>query len=619
MPPGQDHRPGGVAVSVAANTTFLAVPRRWLRHRIRLLLLAALTIGLLPILAAAPAPVHLATVPVASSPWLDRFNAWRANANVPSVTEDTTFSAGDLLHATYMVQTGDVAHSENPAFPQYTVAGNTAAQNSNIFVSSTTATTDVQAIDWWMGAPFHAMAMMDPRLVTTGFGSYRNPSSPSPWQMGAAVNVGQGMTAGGTYPVYFPGNLSTEPLTTYSGNETPNPQLACSGATGLPLFIEVGANVNTAATAATLIPGGGAPLANCVIDSTNPTFASYLKWRGGVIVFPQQPLQNGVTYTVALTVNSVPYTWSFTVGPLLSVTSVSPTAGPMAGGTTVTINGFGFTTAISVKFGATAAASFTPVSDTQVTAVSPAHAVGPVDVTVTTALSTSPISSADVFMFTGPPGPPVNVTATTGNLSATITWSPPASDGGSAITSYTVTSSPGGVTSTVSGSTFTTVVSGLTQGANYTFTVVATNSNGPGTSSAPSNQITVITVPSAPTNVTATAAGGSATVSWSAPPDGGGAIKGYVVTPYANGVAGTPVTFNQPNQMEALFGLTNGVTYTFTVAAFNVAGSGPGSSPSNGVVPNSSLRQPSAQGPSSVAVARPPASQSSPAPSPPPR
>ena len=135
-----------------------------------------------------------------------------------------------------------------------------------------------------MGAPFHAMAMMDPRLTTTGFGSYRD--SAYTWQMGAAVNVGQGMSAAGTYPVYFPGNLSTEPLTAYSGNEYPNPQLACPGYTGLPLFVEVGANVNTTAGAVHTLTANGASLNNCVIDSTNATYASYLKWRGGVIVFP---------------------------------------------------------------------------------------------------------------------------------------------------------------------------------------------------------------------------------------------------------------------------------------------------------------------------------------------
>ena len=43
-----------------------------------------------------------------------------------------------------------------------------------------------------------------------------------------------------------------------------------------------------------------------------------------------------------------------------------------------------------------------------------------------------------------PPDPPTGVAATAGDGQATITWSAPASDGGSPITSYTVTASPGG-------------------------------------------------------------------------------------------------------------------------------------------------------------------------------
>src|ERR1700694_1238510 len=331
-------------------------------------MLGALVLAVLPILpAAAPAHSHPAMTLAAGVPWLDEFNAWRANTGTSILTEESTYSAADVLHATYMVQTGQVTHGESTAYPQYTLAGDIAAQNSNIFVSSSTSTTDVQSIDWWMAAPFHAMAMMDPRLTTTGFGSYRS-TAYSSWNMGAAVNVGQGMTGPGQYPVFFPGNGTTEPLTSYSGNEFPNPQLACPGYTGLPLFIEVGANVNTTAGPVHTFTGNGLPLTHCVIDSTNATYTGYLKWRGGVIVFPQAPLQNGVTYAVTLTVNGLPYTWSFTVGPLTplcnvgvggapTVKSIDVSAGPIAGGTTVTIGGCGVTGTNAGKVGTQAANS----------------------------------------------------------------------------------------------------------------------------------------------------------------------------------------------------------------------------------------------------------------------
>jgi IPT/TIG domain/Fibronectin type III domain/Cysteine-rich secretory protein family len=591
-------------------------------------LLGTLAIGTLPNPSVAvPSHVHLATIPAASAPWLNHFNAWRASVGLSNLSENTTWSAGDVAHATYMVKTGLVTHYEDPTNPYYTTAGDAAARASNTYVSSSTGTSDVQAIDWWMGAPFHAMAMMDPRLTQTGFGSYRDASF-SPWQMGAALNVTSGNPfTGGQFPVYFPGNLSTEPLTAYSGNEFPDPTGACPGYSGLPVFVEVGGSVSTTAGPIHTLTANAGQLANCVIDSTNPNYASYLTGRGAVIMMPQQPLQNGTTYTVALTVNSIPYTWSFTVGSLSPacsslpiVTSVNPSAGPASGGTTVTISGCRFTGVTAVKFGSTAATNVNFVSDTQITAASPAHAGGAVDVTVTTASGTSVINSADGFTYTVPPGPPTNVTATVGNLSATIAWSPPASDGGSPITSYTVTSSPGGLTTTVSGSSLSTVVSGLTLGTTYTFTVVATNSIGSGNASPPSNQITAVTVPSAPMGLVATAADGSAILSWTAPSDGGSAIKAYVVTPYANGVSpGTPVTFTQPNQLEVVFGLTNGVTYTFTVRAVNDLGIGAASTPSNGVMPSSSLRQPSAQGPTPVPGVRAPTGQSSPAPSPPQR
>jgi large repetitive protein len=86
------------------------------------------------------------------------------------------------------------------------------------------------------------------------------------------------------------------------------------------------------------------------------------------------------------------------------------------------------------------------------------------------------------------PTAPQKVTAVAGNSSAKVSFTPPAADGGSAINSYTVTSSPGGVTASGIASPIT--VNGLTNGTTYTFTVTATNAHGTGPASAPSNPVT---------------------------------------------------------------------------------------------------------------------------------
>jgi hypothetical protein len=250
-------------------------------------------------------------------------NSWRANAGVVALSENPTWSAGDYNHSLYMVKDDQVTHYETPGLPYYTVEGDTAARNGNIQVRSSTSWSDDQAIDWWMGAPFHALGMMDPRLTSSGFGAYREVKSG--WQAGFTLDTIRGNSfSGGGYPVYWPGNNTTEPLTTYSGNEFPDPLQACpgySGTVGLPVFIQVGGNVATAAGPVHSFTGNGASLAHCVIDSTNPSVGSNLTSRGAVVVIPQQPLVAGVRYVVALTVNGTPYTWSFTVGALVAANS----------------------------------------------------------------------------------------------------------------------------------------------------------------------------------------------------------------------------------------------------------------------------------------------------------
>ena len=97
------------------------------------------------------------------------------------------------------------------------------------------------------------------------------------------------------------------------------------------------------------------------------------------------------------------------------------------------------------------------------------------------------------------PGAPTIGTATASDAQASVTFSAPAFTGGATITGYTVTSNPGGITGTGTGSPIT--VTGLTNGVAYTFTVTATNSAGTGAPSGASNDVTPIatTTYSAPT------------------------------------------------------------------------------------------------------------------------
>jgi len=179
------------------------------------------------------------------------------------------------------------------------------------------------------------------------------------------------------------------------------------------------------------------------------------------------------------------------------------------------------------------------------------------------------------------PGAPTAATATRGNAQANVSWTAPASTGGSPITGYTVTSSPGSFTCTTAA--LNCNVTGLTNGTSYTFTVVATNTVGNGAASAASNAVIPATVPGAPTAASATRGNAQATVSWTAPVvDGGSAVTGYTVTSSPGSLT---CTSTAPTTTCNVTGLTNGTPYTFTVVATNAVGNSTASSATNAVTP----------------------------------
>ena len=94
------------------------------------------------------------------------------------------------------------------------------------------------------------------------------------------------------------------------------------------------------------------------------------------------------------------------------------------------------------------------------------------------------------------PGAPTIGTATRGDGQASVTFTAPSFNGGSAITGYTVTSNPaGGTDSNAASTSLSHVVTGLTNGTAYTFSVTATNTIGTGSPSGSSNSVTPAPIP----------------------------------------------------------------------------------------------------------------------------
>ena len=188
-----------------------------------------------------------------------------------------------------------------------------------------------------------------------------------------------------------------------------------------------------------------------------------------------------------------------------------------------------------------------------------------------------------------PPAAPTAVTATAGVAKATLRWVAPTVTNGAAVSGYVVTVLSGGVvqkTVPFATTALTQVITGLTGGKTYTFKVAAKNVAGTGVASAVSGAVKAIGVPGAPTGVTAVAGAAKATLRWIAPAvNNGGVVTGYVVTVLIAGVLQKTVPFATAALTQVITGLTAGKTYTFKVAAKNVAGTGVASALSNAVKP----------------------------------
>jgi hypothetical protein len=253
---------------------------------------------------------------------------------------------------------------------------------------------------------------------------------------------------------------------------------------------------------------GASVYVRLLADGTNaPTFTGMKEWGGSLGYDNRSLIANQIQffndgydtwYSISQAVGAVPAPAAATgvtmTGPTSGVAStastnfsvgVTPVGGTISGTVVVTPSdssgGGTFTpTTVSLTSGApTGTFTYTPNSTITTRTIS---------VTNNGSLTNPSNISYSVTAAATVPGAPSIGTATGGNASASVTFTAPGSNGGSAILDYTVTSSPGGFTATGAGSPLT--VSGLTNGTAYTFTVKARNAVGLSAASAASNSVT---------------------------------------------------------------------------------------------------------------------------------
>ncbi len=311
------------------------------------------------------------------------------------------------------------------------------------FDGTSVAATDVSPTSVKATTPSHAAGMVDVQVVTPAGTSATNANAKfnyiAPGPTVTAVAPPGGPIAGGTLvtitgtgfgtsaaPLVTAVTFGGTPATSFSVLlDTTISAIAPAHAAGIVDVIVTAGGVNSDNTAADNYIYGDAP----VVTAISPTSGNI---AGGTVVtitgtgftgasavnFGATPGTITNTTATSLTVTAPAHAvgnvnvqvvtplgtsadttaddFTYTAGP--TVTGLAPATGSITGGTTVVITGTGFTPAATVTFGL-ATATVTYNSATQLTATSPAHAAGTVDVLVTTAAGTSPNTTADNFVY----------------------------------------------------------------------------------------------------------------------------------------------------------------------------------------------------------------------------
>jgi IPT/TIG domain-containing protein/PASTA domain-containing protein len=247
-----------------------------------------------------------------------------------------------------------------------------------------------------------ALAAASAQAATTTVGQLFSPAAPCP---GPSTILQGNVAIGTSYTIPAPGVITSWSFEDASPT-VPSLKLKVARAVDAVNFTIVGEalagnqTANAINTYSTSIPvqtgdligfyhGGGAPC------GTNTGTAGD--------IYGQTPMDVTFGATAQFTGHTggkFPVSVQETLQP--GVSGVAPASGSTGGGTKLTITGHDFSGATAVDFGSTPAKSFTVNSDTSITAIAPAGAAGPADVTVTTPGGQSPTSASGRFTYSAP-------------------------------------------------------------------------------------------------------------------------------------------------------------------------------------------------------------------------
>jgi IPT/TIG domain len=458
----------------------------------------------------------------------------------------------------------------------------------------TAATAD--ASGQWRGviAAFRAATVVPPPPPTI---SSLSPTS-GPTAGGTSVTI-DGTNLGGASSVTFGGAAAT--ITANTSNQiTVTTPAAGAGAANVVVTTPGGndtlANGYTyvaAPTVTSLSPTSG-PTAggtSVTIDGTNLSGASLVTFGGTAATITANTATQvtvtapggsaGPVNVVVTTVGgSATLTDGYTYVAAPTMTSLSPTSGPTAGGTSVTIDGTNLGGASSVTFGG-AAATITANTATQVTVTAPAGSAGPVSVVVTTVGGSATLTNGYTYVeaptitslspTSGPTAGGTSVTIDGTNLggASSVTFGGAAATIAANTSNQITVTTPAGVAGAVNVVVTTIGGSGaLANGYTYLQVPTLTSLNPTSGPAAGGTSITIsgtnlsgassVTFGGNPGTITANT---SSQITVTTPPGAAGAIDVVVTT-----AAGSPT-------------LTNGYTY---VAAPAITSLSPASGPTAG-------------------------------------